>query len=182
MERPSPSTPSLAGPIIGILALATAGILGAKFVDAGQTSSWPMWGRFLWASGLILAAVGAVILLHSIISPEHSDLGPELESDRRGPTLRRGLLIGTAIVLLVVAAAVALEAYAGIDVDRTFLAGFGVAAAWCTLRKPWWFWGHWKAHFLRSIVGDAATTVIYLAIAALALYGAVFADLSSSPR
>jgi hypothetical protein len=182
MEKPTPSTRSLAGPIVGILALASAAFLGATFVDAGQTSSWPTWARFLWVSGLILAVVGAVIQLHGIISPEHSDLGPELESDRRGPTLRKGLLIGSAIVLAYFAAAVALEAYSGIDMDRTFLAGIGLAIAWCTLRKPWWFWGHWKAHFLRSIVGDVATTVIYLAIAALALYGAVFADLSSSPR
>jgi len=137
---------SLAGPIVGTIALATVAFLGARFVDAGRTSSWPTWGRFLWTSGLILAGVGAVTLLHRIISPEHSDLGPELESDRRGPTLRRGLLVGSAIVLLFVAAALALEAYAGIDADRTFLGGIGVALGWCTLRKPWWFWGHWKAH------------------------------------
>ena len=160
--------------VVAIVGLAGVGYSGARFVDAGGTLDWPLWARFTMATVLLFAIIGVVAVFHSILSPEHSDLGPELESDRRGPTLRNGLFVGGAVVLLFFACAKVLETYAGIRSERTFLAGFGIGLTWCTLRKPWWFWGHWKAHFLRTIIGDAATTVVYMALAGLALYMALF--------
>jgi hypothetical protein len=34
------------------------------------------------------------------------------------------------------------------------------------LTRPWWFWENWKARWLRGLIGDEATTVVYLALAA----------------
>jgi hypothetical protein len=35
-----------------------------------------------------------------------------------------------------------------------------------TLTRPWWFWENWKARWLRGLIGDGATAVVYLALAA----------------
>ena len=75
-----------------------------------------------------------------------------------------------------VTAGVAALAYAGIPVRRTLVFGFGVALALATARKPWWFWDHWKAQVVRELIGDGATTVVYLAIAAALLFLAIVGD------
>jgi hypothetical protein len=76
----------------------------------------------------------------------------------------------------------ALEFYAGVPVERTVLVGFALGLAWVTARKPWWFWDHWKAHFLRRLIGDTATTVAYLAIAILLLYLGLLGEPSKVTR
>jgi hypothetical protein len=159
--------------IVGLLAV---GFAGANLVDAGRTADWPPWARFTFAGGLLFVTVGAVALFHRVLSPAHSDLGPGLESDQRGPALRRGLLFGAGVLLAYFALGKALESFAGVPVERTLLVGFALGLAWATARKPWWFWDHWKAHILRQLVGDAATTVIYLAIATILLYLAILGD------
>jgi formate-dependent nitrite reductase membrane component NrfD len=40
----------------------------------------------------------------------------------------------------------------------------GLATVISTLTRPWVFWHHRKAVFLRSILGDTGTTVVYLLI------------------
>src|SRR6185437_7716898 len=162
----------------GILALAAGAFVGARLVDAGYTRAWPIRARFMWASALLFTIVGAVVLLHSLLSPQHSELGPELQSDHRGPALRRGLFVASAGFLVFFAVAKAAQAYAAIPVERTFLVAMGTVLAWCTIQKPWWFWGHWKAHFLRSLIGDGATTVVYLLLAGCFFYLGLFGDVS----
>jgi hypothetical protein len=44
--------------------------------------------------------------------------------------------------------------------------GMGISLACLTAIKPWWFWWHAKALLLRDLIGDRATTFVYLAIAA----------------
>ncbi len=166
----------------GILLLVLAGFAGSRFIDTGHTRAWPDWARFLFAGTLLFAIVGAVILFLSILSPEHSDLSLARLDDHRGPTLRRGLLIATALFLVFAALARALAVYAGISEDRTLVAGFGLALGWCTLRKPWWFWDHWKAGFVRGLIGDQATTIVYLVFAALLLYAALSGHSSEMVR
>ena len=166
----------------GILLLVLAGFAGSRFIDTGHTRAWPDWARFLFAGTLLFAIVGAVILFLSILSPEHSDLSLARLDDHRGPTLRRGLLIATALFLVFAALARALAVYAGISEDRTLVAAFGLALGWCTLRKPWWFWDHWKAGFVRGLIGDQATTIVYLVFAALLLYAALSGHSSEMVR
>src|SRR6266568_826244 len=83
----------------GFLLLVLAGFAGSRFIDTGHTRAWPDWARFLFGGTLLFAIVGAVVLFLSILSPEHSDLSLARLDDHRGPTLRRGLLIATALFL-----------------------------------------------------------------------------------
>ena len=161
---------------LAVTALVAGAFGAAKLVDRGLTSGWPAWARFAFASAILLANVGAVAILHGILSPAHSGLSPRVDSDDRGPTLRRGLLVGAAVVVAYVALSKVLESYLGVSVKRTLLVGFGAALAWATAQKPWWFWDHWKAHILRDLIGDSATTAVYLLIAAVLLYLAILGD------
>lgn len=151
-------------------------VAGATFIDAGHTVAWARWARIFLGAACFFATIGAVAQLHRIVSPDHSDLGPSLEADERGPALRKGLFFGAALVLAYLALGKALESYADIPLNRTLLFGFAVGLAWATSRKPWWFWQHWKAHIVRELIGDTATTFIYLAIASVLLYLALFGD------
>jgi hypothetical protein len=165
--------------VLGILVLLVAGVAGAQFIDAGHTTSWPFWARFALGAALLFAIIGAVVILHSILSPQHSALSLAPVDDHRGPTLRHGLLVAVALFLLFFVLAKVLAMYAGIPDERTFVAGFGLALAWCTVRKPWWFWDHWKAGLLRKLIGDSGTTVVYFLIAGVLLYLAFWGDPSS---
>ena len=53
-----------------------------------------------------------------------------------------------------------------LDFDALLWCEAGVLFAVLTLKRPWWFWNHPKATFVRDIIGDKATIVVYLALAA----------------
>ena len=72
-------------------------------------------------------------------------------------------LIGGAIAL--VAIAVLLNALFDLDFDAMFWIITGVALALLTRRRPWWFWDHRHAQFLRAILTDRGATVVYLSLA-----------------
>jgi len=159
--------------LLAVLGLLSAAFAGAKLVDAGSAAHWPPSARIALGVAVFFATVGAMVVLHSLLSPDHSGLGPALESDRRGPALSKGILSAAAVLLTYFALSKALEFFVGVPVERTLLAGFALALTWATARKPWWFWDHWKAHLVRRVIGDTATTLVYLTIAALALYLAI---------
>lgn len=72
----------------------------------------------------------------------------------------------TAVSALLLVALLALAAEAGWSRDRALWVGLGTFLALMTLTRPWWFWENWKARWLRGLIGDEATAVVYLALAA----------------
>jgi hypothetical protein len=92
--------------------------------------------------------------------------------DPRGPVTARGLLEALRFVLLVLLGLAAflwilaqLQTHAGLDFAAGYWAGTGILFLILTLRRPWWFWDHPKARFVRDIIGDRGTTVLYVGIA-----------------
>jgi hypothetical protein len=56
------------------------------------------------------------------------------------------------------------------DEETLFLAIGGCLIIILTILRPWWFWRHPKAAWLRGLIGDGPTTLFYLGIAGTFLY------------
>ena len=149
-----------------------------RLIDARLPVFSSIWIRLALITAILFATVGAIALFHQLLSPSHSGIGLDPVRDGKGPQLRRGLFIGAGGVLVFLAIAVALQEFVRIPVERTLLIGFGIGLAWGATAKPWWFWEHWKAQFLRKLIGDNAVVALYLVMALLLLYAAVFGDLA----
>jgi hypothetical protein len=54
--------------------------------------------------------------------------------------------------------------------DRALWVGLGTALGILTLMRPSWFWENYKARWLRGLIGDAATALVYLALAAMMVW------------
>jgi hypothetical protein len=78
----------------------------------------------------------------------------------------RGGLTLFAISLLVLVSLLLAAGKAGWPRDRALWIGVGTFLGFLTLIKPWWFWENWKARWLRGLIGDTATVLVYLALAA----------------
>jgi hypothetical protein len=93
-------------------------------------------------------------------------------SAMREPPRERGARRWTAVVgpLALVAILFAVAATGRWPRDRVLWAGCGIVLAGLTLVRPWWFWEHSKARWLRGLVGDEAAAVFYLLVAAACLY------------
>jgi len=77
-----------------------------------------------------------------------------------------GHLVGLAFCLLVV---LAFHAF-GWPRDRALWLGLGTALGMLTLTRPWWFWEDYRARWLRGLIGDAGTALVYLALAAMMMW------------
>ncbi|HEU4649220.1 MAG TPA: hypothetical protein VFS33_09185 [Gemmatimonadales bacterium] len=86
-------------------------------------------------------------------------------ADRPDGSGCQGNLILFAACLLTLAAVTVLAPAIGWTRDRALWVGLGAALAMLTLTRPWWFWENYKARWLRGLVGDAATALLYLALA-----------------
>jgi hypothetical protein len=75
-----------------------------------------------------------------------------------------GVIIGACAVLI--GAAIGAEAWLHLDFDAVVWSEVGVVFLTLTLVRPWWFWSHPKAQLVRGIIGDRATSVLYLAVSA----------------
>lgn len=53
---------------------------------------------------------------------------------------------------------------AALSFDRSAWIGFGVFLVVMTVARPWWFWEHYKARFLRRLVGDELVIAFYLVV------------------
>jgi hypothetical protein len=105
-----------------------------------------------------------------------------LDTPDASPVLSlRGLLGALEVAALFIAAMVGfiagcvfLARVLRTDQDAVFAIALGLLLAVLTLARPWWFWSHPKALFLRAAIGDLPTTIVYLAVAAgLVVLGAV---------
>ncbi len=70
-----------------------------------------------------------------------------------------------AAILLCIVLTVKVTEWWMVDFDAAFWFEAGVLFAILTLTRPWWFWNHPKAMWLRDIIGDKATIVLYLIVA-----------------
>lgn len=75
-------------------------------------------------------------------------------------------LIGIAFCLLAVATFYAF----GWPRDRALWLGLGTALGMLTLTRPLWFWEDYRARWLRGLIGDAGTALVYLTLAALMVW------------
>jgi hypothetical protein len=39
-----------------------------------------------------------------------------------------------------------------------------------TILRPWWFWENYRARWLRNVMGDGATIVVYFAVAGIMVW------------
>lgn len=95
------------------------------------------------------------------------------------PSKRRdwhGRLMLSAVSVLVLGSLWAAAAAAGWSRDRTLWVGLGTFLALMTLTRPWWFWENWKARGLRNLIGDEATTAVYLALAGVMVWVGLYTD------
>jgi hypothetical protein len=58
--------------------------------------------------------------------------------------------------------------------DRVLYTGLGAGVILATLFRPAWFWEHHKARWLRNLVGDEITMLLYLAIGGVCLWIGLF--------
>ena len=65
---------------------------------------------------------------------------------------------------------------AGWNRDRALWVGVGTFLGMMTIIRPWWFWENYKARWLRKVIGDGATMVIYLAIAGIMIWVGLSTD------
>jgi hypothetical protein len=100
----------------------------------------------------------------------------DIRTDRFGLSSREVWALALAYVvgpIAMVSLSVLLARVLHLDEDVVFFCFLGLVFGSLTLLRPWWFWDHPKAGFLRGIIGDRATIVVYslFAIAFVALGG-----------
>jgi hypothetical protein len=78
--------------------------------------------------------------------------------------------LGLAVIVFGIGLAFQVSSRFGVDLDAALGFEVGLLLAIVTIKRPWWFWNHPKATFLRDIVGDTATIIVYLAIAAAFMF------------
>ncbi len=81
-----------------------------------------------------------------------------------------GLAFGLAVLAFV------LSLLLPLSFDRTFLIVFGVIVLGAAFWKPWWFWEHHDAFWLRDLVGDRIASLIYAGAGITMLYFGIFTD------
>ena len=99
------------------------------------------------------------------------DREPPQNLDTSASVSPRGLLGALKIAVLIIGALAAFivlvaktSARFTLDFDATFWIGTGALLLFFTLLRPWWFWSHPKALFVRAFLGDTATLLLYLTI------------------
>ena len=104
---------------------------------------------------------------------ERSDAGDRPDADRGA---LRGRLTLFAVSLLSLGTLWVAAAELGWPRDRVLWVGLGLFLAGMTVVRPWWFWENYRARWLRDLIGDESTAVIYLALAAFMIWVGFFTD------
>ena len=60
--------------------------------------------------------------------------------------------------------------------NRTLWLGFAGFLAAMTLVRPTWFWENYRARWLRGVVGDEGTALLYLLLAGAMVWVGLFTD------
>ena len=77
------------------------------------------------------------------------------------------IIIGALVLFLGVS--VGASSLFHLDQDATFIVAFGMFAIGATLLRPWWFWYHPTALFVRHLLTDVGAIMLYLAIGTVAV-------------
>jgi hypothetical protein len=130
----------------------------ATGIDAGTFSDQTRLERSLMVGLMLVGVACGVVVALSWIWLEDGD----------GPLPLRALLwsaLAASGIVALVELGYYLERSQGIYHGRFPLAVLGVGIAALTIVRPWWFWSHPKAMFLRGLIGDHSTALLYLLIA-----------------
>jgi len=60
--------------------------------------------------------------------------------------------------------------------DRTLWLGFAGFLALMTVLRPTWFWENYRARWLRGVVGDEGTVLLYLLLAGIMVWVGFYTD------
>lgn len=128
---------------------------------------------------LKLAAIGlAAVSVMSLAWAAREWRGPGGESPAEPAERsdRRGGVILLVVSLLVLGGLWALAEPMGWGRDRVLWVGLGAFLAVMTMTRPWWFWENYKARWLRQLIGDEPTAVLYLLLAGVMVWVGLFTD------
>jgi len=95
---------------------------------------------------------------------------------------RQGGLILLSVSLLLLGGLWVLSGALGRGRDRGLWVGLGAFLALMTITRPWWFWENYKARWLRRLIGDEPTALVYLALAGVMVWVGLFTDWSFGRR
>jgi hypothetical protein len=119
-------------------------------------------------AAIVFAMVSLVLLALAV--RQWSAPPSEGPSDERARNRWQGnLLLFLLSIGLVVSVLLAAE-LAGWNRDRALWISVGSFLGLMTLLRPWWFWENYRARWLRNLIGDEATMVVYLGIAAIMVW------------
>ena len=59
----------------------------------------------------------------------------------------------------------------GLEAGSAMWVGLGGFLGLLTILRPWWFWENYRARWLRKVIGDVATIVMYLGDTPRSWYG-----------
>ncbi|HTK55651.1 MAG TPA: hypothetical protein VL295_02425, partial [Gemmatimonadales bacterium] len=139
----------------------------AMGIDQGRFAGQSHLERSVMVLGMMIVGFSGVIICVSIISLEERTW--DLPFQAMGWVAVAVLVIG-----LLSEGGDLMERHWGIYHERIFYAALAIAIITATLIRPWWFWEHAKARFVRDIIGDHSTIVLYLLIAGGFGWWAVF--------
>jgi hypothetical protein len=134
---------------------------------------------------LKLAAIAFAVLSVICLGWAASEWGKLRAESPAGPSersARRGGLILLVASLLLLSVLWGLAGPFGWSRDRALWAGLGTFLAVMTATRPWWFWENYKARWLRELIGDEPTALLYLLLAGVMVWVGLFTDWSFGRR
>ena len=125
-------------------------------------------------AAIALAALSLVFLVAGVSALRGSRA--EAAGEASAPSARRGGLILLTVSLLLLGGLWLLADALGWGRDRALWAGLGIFLMIMTVTRPWWFWENYRARWLRGLIGDEPTTLLYLALAGVMVWVGLFTD------
>lgn len=151
--------------LVGVMLLASAFSMAAGIDRFGADGSHE---RIIVVILMMLSMLYGVIVLVSLV---HIGGRDEVLPLRPLKWLVGSFVVGAAAIY----GAFQLQEWSGFPMSRSVVAMLGAGIVAVTLARPFWFWEQPKARFMRDLVGDRVTFVVYIAtgviIFGLALFG-----------
>ena len=136
-------------------------------------------GAVLAPEHLEIAAVAfAVLSVVLLVLGAGTLLRPRAEAavDASERSPRRGGLILLSVSLLLLGGLWGLADAFDWGRDRALWVGLGGFLALMTVTRPWWFWENYRARWLRGLIGDEPTALLYMALAGVMVWVGLFTD------
>ena len=131
-------------------------------------------------AAITMALVSVVLLALAVGGWPGRDTEGESDSARRYGW--RGNVLLFLISIGLVGSLWAVAAVVGWNRDRTLWVGLGAFLGLATLARPWWFWENYRARWLRNVIGDGATIMLYLAVAGMMVWVGLNTNLTFGRR